>query len=227
MMIILHTVKYGDTSLIVHGYTENEGRCGFILRGAFKKAGKRNAPPATTVLHPLSIVNFESSKGNGKSDLLYLKEYSPKRHLHSIRSDFSKTSIAMFISEILYRTLLHAERDETLYAFLEDAILKLEENEGSTANFHIWFLDRYLSHLGFPLERGYADIFSPFSPTEAQILQQVHDSSYEEAMQIPMTGESRSKLLEEILKYLEFHSGTKLDIKSLQVFRSMSRNITQ
>ncbi len=225
MMIVLHTIKYGDTSLIVHGYTRDEGRCGFILRSAFKKTGKRNAPPATTILHPLSIINFESSKGNGKSDLLYLKEYSPKQSLHSIRSEFHKTAIAMFISEILYRTLLHSEKDETLYNFIEDAILKLENHSDSTANFHLWFLDRYLSHLGFPLENGYADIFTPFSPEEAHILQQIHENGYEEAMQIPMKGESRSKLLEDILKYLEFHSGTKLDIKSLQVLRSMSRNI--
>ena len=45
MMIVLHTLKYGDTSLIVHGYTKEEGRVSFILRGAFRQSsGKRSAP---------------------------------------------------------------------------------------------------------------------------------------------------------------------------------------
>ena len=45
MMIVLHTLKYGDTSLIIHGYTKEEGRVSFILRGAFRQSsGKRSAP---------------------------------------------------------------------------------------------------------------------------------------------------------------------------------------
>ena len=64
MMIVLHTLKYGDTSLIVHGYTQEEGRVSFILRGAFRQAnGKRGSSNhGTVLLHPLSIVNYVASK---------------------------------------------------------------------------------------------------------------------------------------------------------------------
>ena len=156
MMIVLHTLKYGDTSLIVHGYTQEEGRVSFILRGAFRQANgkKGSSNHGTVLLHPLSIVNYVASK-SPKGSMSYLKEFSPKYRLHSIREDFSKISIAMFISELLYRTLLHSERDGELYAFLEDAVLKLEAVEGSPANFHLWFLDRYTAFLGFPFERGF------------------------------------------------------------------------
>ena len=125
MMIVLHTLKYGDTSLIIHGYTKEEGRVSFILRGAFRQSsGKRSAPrPEVVSLHPLSIVNYVASK-NMKGSMPYLREFSPKYRLHSIREDFDKISIAMFISELLYRTLLHSERDEELYDFLEDAVLR-------------------------------------------------------------------------------------------------------
>ena len=107
MMIVLHTLKYGDTSLIVHGYTQEEGRVSFILRGAFRQAkGKKGSSNhGTVLLHPLSIVNYVASR-SPKGSMPYLKEFSPKYRLHSIREDFDKISIAMFISELLYRTLL-------------------------------------------------------------------------------------------------------------------------
>ena len=110
------SLKYGDTSLIVHGYTQEEGRVSFILRGAFRQANgkKGSSNHGTVLLHPLSIVNYVASK-SPKGSMSYLKEFSPKYRLHSIREDFSKISIAMFISELLYRTLLHSERDGELY----------------------------------------------------------------------------------------------------------------
>ncbi len=231
-MIVLHTIKYGDTSLIVHGFTREEGRGSFMLRGAFKSTGARKSASrrntnSVAILHPLSVINFERSAATGRTDLHYLKEFAPKHHLYEIRGDFTKTSVAMFIGEVLYRTLLLSERDEAMYDFIEDAILKLEKATSGTANFHIWFMDRYLTLSGFPLEQGYADVFTPFSPSEAMILAQVHESEYEQAMQIPMTGEVRSRLLSGIIKYLEYHLGTKLDIRSLQVLRTMSADINK
>ena len=75
MMIVLHTLKYGDTSLIIHGYTKEEGRVSFILRGAFRQSsGKRSAPrPEVVSLHPLSIVNYVTSK-NMKGSMPYLRD---------------------------------------------------------------------------------------------------------------------------------------------------------
>ena len=164
MMIVLHTTRYGDSSLIVHGYTREEGRTSLMLRGAFRTSGKRRpSHPGAVLLHPLSIVNYVASK-SPKAGMAYLREFSPKYRLHSIREDFDKISIAMFISELLYRTLLHSERDEDLYDFLEDAVLRLEALGSSPANFHLWFLDRYAAYLGFPFESGFNLDYNPFTP---------------------------------------------------------------
>ena len=54
MMIVLHTTRYGDSSLIVHGYTREEGRTSLMLRGAFRTSGKRRpSHPGAVLLHPL------------------------------------------------------------------------------------------------------------------------------------------------------------------------------
>ena len=224
MMIVLHTLKYGDTSLIVHGYTQEEGRVSFILRGAFRQANgkKGSSNHGTVLLHPLSIVNYVASK-SPKGSMSYLKEFSPKYRLHSIREDFSKISIAMFISELLYRTLLHSERDGELYAFLEDAVLKLEAVEGSPANFHLWFLDRYAAFLGFPFERGFNLDFNPFTPEQTDRLRSIHEASFEDALSLPMTGAERKELIEAVIRWLEFHTGSRIDLRSLSVLHQISK----
>ena len=176
MMIVLHTTRYGDTSLIVHGYTREEGRTSLMLRGAFRTSGKRRpSHPGAVLLHPLSIVNYVASR-SPKAGMAYLREFSPKYRLHSIREDIGKISIAMFISELLFRTLLHSERDEGLYDFLEDAVLRLEALEGNAANFHLWFLDRYAAYLGFPFERGFNMDYNPFTPQQTGRLQTLHEA---------------------------------------------------
>ena len=224
MMIVLHTLKYGDTSLIVHGYTQEEGRVSFILRGAFRSSRSRSRTSAhgTVLLHPLSIVNYEASR-SPKGSMAYLREFSPKYRLNSIREDFDKISIAMFISELLYRTLLHSERDEELYAFLEDAVLKLEALEGSPANFHLWFLDRYAAFLGFPFERGFNLDFNPFTPEQTDRLRSIHEASFEDALSLPMTGAERKELIEAVIRWLEYHTGSRIELRSISVLHQLSK----
>ena len=52
MMIVLHTTRYGDSSLIVHGYTREEGRTSLMLRGAFRTSGKRRPS------HPGAVLQY-------------------------------------------------------------------------------------------------------------------------------------------------------------------------
>ena len=223
MMIVLHTTRYGDSSLIVHGYTREEGRTSLMLRGAFRTSGKRRpSHPGAVLLHPLSIVNYVASK-SPKAGMAYLREFSPKYRLHSIREDFDKISIAMFISELLYRTLLHSERDEDLYDFIEDAVLRLEALGSSPANFHLWFLDRYAAYLGFPFESGFNLDYNPFTPQQTSRLLTFHEASFEDALAVPMTGAERKELVEAVLRWLEYHTGSRIDLRSVAVLHQIAK----
>lgn len=223
MMIVLHTTRYGDTSLIVHGYTREEGRASFMLRGAFRSSGKRRpSHPGAILLHPLSIVDYVVSR-SPRAGMAYLREFSPKYRLHSIREDYDKISVAMFISELLYRTLLHSERDEGLYDFLEDAVLRLEALEGSPANFHLWFLDRYSAYLGFPFEKGFDQDYNPFSPVQASLLHILHEADFWEAMAVPLKGTDRKELVEAVIRWLEYHTGSRIELRSLAVLHQIAQ----
>lgn len=219
-MILLNTTKYGDNSLILHCYSEEEGRCSLILRSVSgKKRGKSNS--GTALLHPLSILDCEVT--NSKTGrMAYIKEYTSRYNLHSLRTDFYKTAEAMFIGELLFRTLLHSEKDKRLYYFVENAILELEHHKGSTANFHLWFLLHYSSLLGFSPDSNYANDYNPFTAQQnATISRFCLCDDIEEAMSIPLTGDSRSELTAAILKFLEFHTGNSIHLKSLAVFHKI------
>lgn len=222
MMIVLHTTRYGDTSLVVHGYTEDSGRCSFVLRGAFRpSSGKRQARTGGAVLlHPLSIVNYVASSRAGNS-MPYLREFTPKYRLHSIREDFSKIPVAMFVSELLYRTILHSERDSALYSFIEDAVLRLEALDGSSANFHIWFMDRYAAFMGFPFGKDSLLDYNPFTPGQMSALQYMHGASFGDAMAYPMTGNERREMAEAVIRYMEYHTGSRIAMRSMHVFHDV------
>lgn len=220
-MILLHTTKYGESSLVLHCYTEDEGRCSMLLRNI---AGRRRGKATTAILHPLSILNCETT-GSGEGKMPCVKEYSARYNLHSIRTEFTKSAAAMFIGELLYRTLLHSERDEPLYRFIEASILGLEQCGGSTANFPLWFTIQYAALLGFPVLPDGNTAYPAFQPGhEAAIGRICGCSCMEEALGIPMTGEFRSELTSEILKYLEYHTGNRIDIKSVSVLHQILKS---
>ena len=226
-MIVLHTTKYSENSLIIHGYTLEGGRVGTILRGAVPNGGKRRGSPikgnSISILHPLSIISAQCTSGR-KGGLEILKEYSPKYILPSIRSEITKSTIALFISELLYRTLLLPEGDESMYQFLENAILLLERSEGPIANFHIWFLIGYTTKLGFAPLGDFGSEFDPFSAKQREVLKKMTDISFIEAMKLPMEREQRGEMIESFLKYMEFHTGNRIRLNSLAVLKEIFKN---
>lgn len=217
-MILLHTTKYGESSLVLHCYSEDEGRCSLLLRNI---AGRRKGKATTALLHPLSVLNCEiTGSANGKMPCV--REYSARYNLHSIRTEFTKSAAAMFIGELLYRTLLHSERDESLYRFIETSILGLEQSGGNTANFPLWFTIQYAALLGFPVRCEGNGTYPVFSPGHETAIGRICGCScMEEALGIPMTGEFRSELTSEILKYLEYHTGNRIEIKSVSVLHQI------
>ena len=95
-LVVLHLTKYSDHALILHAVDSLSGRRSFLVRGL--KRGN-----ATAAFHPLSVLEVVSAE-SPKSSLAWLREWEPAAALHAIRSDRVNGSIAMFVSEVLYRS---------------------------------------------------------------------------------------------------------------------------
>ena len=212
-IIVLHLTKYGDSSMVVHTIDSTSGRCSYLLRGIGKNK-------KISQFHPLALLDIVSSF-SPKSSLGFIKEYVPCASLDSLRSNLHKSSMALFISEVLYRSVCEQSSDERLFNWLCTAIETLE-NCDETLNFHLWFLVGFCTVLGFgPSSEGVFDGSEMFQPESLRVVRQLSTLSFDEAMKIKLTGSRRSDFCEQIIHYLSFHLGVNLNIRSLDVLHEL------
>lgn len=214
-IIVLHLTKYSDRSLIVHAIDSKEGRQSFILHGAGRKSGARTISD----FHSLNVLDVISS-GNPSGSMRYLREWESVRPLNSLRSDIFKSSTALFISEVLYRSFTVEAADGALFDWLCSVIDTLDSASGSIANFHLWFVAALCARMGF----GPVDNFEPreiFSPEENALLCKLVSCDFEEAMAIPLNGRARSGFSRKLVQYLSYHLGVRLEIRSLDVLHEL------
>lgn len=219
-MIVLHTIKYGEHSLIVHGYDADAGRISLMFRGS---ARSRSGNPA--LLHPLCLLDPIVRKGKG--ELFLLAEFTETHPLPSIRTRIRKSCIALFLGELLYRTLREASPDERLYRFLEHGILTLEHlDEDCCANFHLWFLVSYAARLGFHPAGFVPDCSSGnpgfrFSESGAGLLSLLLTAPPEVCLSHPLNASRRRSFCDEMIRYLSYHLEVPLEMKSLAVLHEV------
>lgn len=141
--IVLHVLRYSDKNSIVHILTNRRGRMSFLLpQGSTKGARMRNA-----MFMPLSLIEFEAKILPGR-DLHTFRDARSTATLAKLYADPTKNAIAMFISELLTRSIQESEENTHLFRFIEASIQLLNEMEAGIANFHIWFLYNLGSFLG-------------------------------------------------------------------------------
>ena len=211
-IVVLHLTKYADHGLILHAIDSGVGRQSFLVRGI--KRGN-----AVAAFHPLNILDVVSVV-SPKSTLAQLREWEPALPLHTLRNDLTKSSVAMFLSEVLYRSFTSGLADPELFGWLCGAVERLEAEEGSVANFHLWFLVGYAVQLGF---MPAASVEPPglFTPDEEALFHRILASSLSEALAIPLSAARRQAFSRKMLQYLSYHLGTTVDARSLDVLHAV------
>lgn len=141
--IVLSSIKYGDTSLIVRCFTKEEGLKTYIIKGVLSKK-KAKIKPA--YFQPLTQLTIEANHNN-KGNLNTLKEVHVKNPYTSIYATVFKQTIVMFLSEILNSSVQEEEENKPLYDYLESALFWLDMND-DVSNFHLLFLLNLTKFLG-------------------------------------------------------------------------------
>ncbi|MCK9628242.1 MAG: DNA repair protein RecO [Bacteroidales bacterium] len=207
-IVVLHTIKYRDTSLILQGYSNIFGKHSFIV-----KTGKGKSSRAMiSQLHPLDIIDAELVTGS-KGEIPLIKEFTPAYRLEEIRCNMDKCSIAMFISELIYRTIKEVESDPDLYRFIRDSILQLENIGSGFANFHPWFVVEMCKRTGYDPVLSEAE----FPGKSSEILATLLNTTPERLSSLKINGKERYTFIKDMLNYLSNHIGYPLEIKSLEV----------
>ena len=135
-----------------------------------------------------------------------------------IRNSVYKNSITMFMSEVLFRIVREGAYEQGLYEWCEKNILLLDAMQEDFSNFHIRFLLELAIALGFSPE---AKDLLPFVGDHYAVVEQFMKLPFADSMLIPLTGPVRNEIAEEILRYIEFHTESAVNINSLKVLREL------
>ena len=209
-LIVLHTTKFGESSLVVHTLSKDYGRRSFLVRGVGKKA-------AMSLFLPLNILEADIQESN-KSDLFAARNIAAMHPLLGIRNNIFKNSMTMFLSEVIYRVVKDGAVEQGLFEWCEKNILLLDSIRTDFSNFHIRFLLEFAVALGFSPE---ARDLSPFVGEHFPLIERFMTLSFAESMLIPLSGAVRNEIAEGILRYIEFHSESAVNVNSLKVLREL------
>lgn len=231
--ICLHTIKYSDSSIIVHIYTEMFGRQVYLVKGVY---GKRASIKAN-IFYPLNLLELEVQQ-KGSKELQTIKEVRNFPVYSGIPFNASKNAIAVFISEILYRSLREEMPNYPLFEFILNALLVLDL-ETNIADFHLIFLIQLTKYIGFfPLNNysqhdNYFDMlngrFVKTKPNhihymnndESAIFSSILTKSFSDLGLISITRNTRFSLLEKLVEYYTLHIDGFGKIKSLMILREI------
>ena len=208
-LIVLHTTKFGENSLVVHTLSRDYGRRSFFVRGA----GKRQM----SLFLPLNILEADIQESS-KTTLFTARNISSRHPLSGIRNNLYKNSMTMFMSEVLFKVLKEGADEQGLYEWCEKNILLLDAIQTDFSNFHIRFLLEMTMVLGFSPE---ARNLEPFVGEHYPIAERFMKEPFAESMLIPLSGKVRNEFSEEILKYIEFHTESAVNVNSLKVLHEI------
>jgi DNA repair protein RecO (recombination protein O) len=209
-LIVLHTTKFGENSIVLHTLSKEYGRRGFLVRGVGKKS-------MTSLFLPLTVLEADITESS-RSKLYTARNLSSKYPLNGIRGNMFKNSMTLFMSEVLYRAVKEGCNEQGLYEWCEKSIQLLDSIESDFSNFHIRFLLELAIALGFSPE---AQDLRPFTGDHFPIVERFIQGSFAESMLIPLSGQVRNEIAEEILRYIEFHSESAVNVNSLKVLREL------
>jgi DNA repair protein RecO (recombination protein O) len=232
--IVLHSIKYGETRLIVDMFTRSHGRLSFIVN--IPKSAK--AKVKKQLFQPLTLLEIEADIRQ-KVQLQKLKDMRLAVPFLSIPFHPHKLAISLFVAEFLYYALRSEQRNELLYDYLENSFLWLDGQDGHFANFHLVFLMRLSRFLGFYpnlddyVAGDYFDLRESvflslppvhhdfLYPEEAGKVQLMMRMDYPTMHLFRMSHQERNRLLDVSLKYYRLHLPDFPEMKSVDILHEL------
>ena len=228
--IVISSLKYQEKSLIVKCFTQSDGLKSYFVRDAFSS---RKSNQKIAYFQPLTILEIEAVHKN-KGTLENFKELKLANTFQTIHNDVVKSTIVMFLSEMLHHSIHEEEKNEALFVFLETALMWLDTHD-ETANFHLILLLEITKYLGFypdisdmdmPFFEMTEGIFTPFhginslSEHETNLFKKLIDLKFDYDMKTFHVIE-RQLLLKIVIDYYSFHLQGFKKPKSLDVLKEV------
>jgi DNA repair protein RecO (recombination protein O) len=216
--IVLNYIKYGDTSIIVKIFTEDLGYGSFIVNSIRSQKSKKSIGH----FQPFSLLELIVYVKDSR-DIQRISEFKNRIPLHEIHQNFTKSSITLFLTEVMTK-LLQSEQatNPELYNFIEESIIAFDRIEEGVENFHLQFLLKIAAHLGFAIDE-FETLFTSIDKLvphakDEHLLENLIQNSY--GITLEVNRSIRNDIVDVILNYFAHHANLPKP-KSLTILRSV------
>ena len=232
--IVLHTVRYGEKSVVAYLLTDTLGRQTYMVGGVGSGKSRSNKMALLQPMFPLSIEGLESPR----TEMHRFREAVLDYPLQSMPFDVRKSTIALFMAEVLYRLIGESETNSVLFDFVWGSIEALDAIEEGVANFHLWFLAHISRFLGFApgneyIEDSYFDMregeYTPIRPLHdkflnmeyARLLHDLIECDVEYLGEIGLNRTQRVDMLLGLVDYYTVHLESIRRVQSIQILQEL------
>lgn len=236
--IVLRTVKYGETSLVVTMFTELFGLQSYLVNGV--RTSPKKGTPKATLFQPAAILDLIAYRNEFKN-LQRLKEFKWASLYQHILSDVRKNAVALFMIELLTKCLKQPEANAELFYFVEDALHHLDEaNDTVTANFPLFFALHLAIFFGFRIADEFSENIHYLDLEEGRFVEEQPKHSYylqdreaaavshilkimqpEELQEVSLNQEMRRRITHALEEYYALHIPDFGTMRTLPVLREV------
>lgn len=232
--IVLHTLKYGDTSMVAYLLTDVGGRRSYMVQGVRSRNGHGSKLAVFQPMFPVEFEGLESSR----QQMHRFKEVRAGYVLQSTPFDVRKSTMALFMAEVLYRLVRESEPDEALFDFAWGSACALDSMQEGVANFHLWFLANLSRYLGFCpgndyMQEAWFDIHeglytntkplhpSVMTPECARTLHDLMECDVRYLGEIGLNRTQRVDFLNSVLAYYAYHLDSVSAVQSVRILKEV------
>ncbi len=232
--VVLHTLKYGDSSMVVYLLTDVGGRRSYMVQGVRSRSGRGSKLALFQPMFPVEFEGLESSR----QQMHRFRAVRTAFSLQSLPFDVRKSTMALFMAEVLYRLVRESEPNEALFDFVWGSVGALDAMQEGVANFHLWFLAGLSRFLGFCPGNEYMPgawfdiregLFTPVQPAHtecmtrecARILRDLMACDVRELDAIGLNRTQRVEFLNAMLVYFGYHLDAVSAVQSVRILREV------
>lgn len=232
--VVLHSLKYGDSSLVVYLLTDVGGRRTYMVQGVRSRSGRGSK---LALFQPMFPVEFEGLE-SPRREMDRFREVRAGFVLQSLPFDVCKSTVALFMAEVLYRLVRESEPNEALFDFVWGSVAELDAMREGVANFHLWFLAHLSRLLGFCPGNDYAPgdwfdisegLYTKNRPAHVRYMTQESSRLLHEMLTcdvarlggIGLGRDQRVAFLNALLVYLGYHLDAINAVQSVRILREV------
>ena len=214
--------------------TDVGGRCSYMVQGVRSSRGRGSK---AALLQPMFAVEFEGLESS-KMDMHRFRELRSGIVLQSTPFDVRKSTMALFMAEVLYRLVRESEPNEALFDFVWGSVEALDVMEEGVANFHLWFLANLSRFLGFSPSGEYRmgaifdmreGVFTMVPPghsavmdaPNSEILRDLLECDVRYLAEIGLNRVQRVEFMEEMMRYYGYHLEAINSVRSIRILQEV------